>query len=192
MFCALLLSTAVLVLSAGCSLPLRLQITLKNNVMELKTRIENREAVPAMKVRLTGDYRSANYGMAWEELMDFCRKHNLPENCESEYVSIYLDDPQTTPAEKCRLDVCIATPILEGKSSEGDVRIEKLDGGKFIVFLYRGPYSGIGEAYGAIYGHLLKESAVEPLQLPMFEKYLNDPETTPPEELLTEIWIPIK
>jgi len=26
----------------------------------------------------------------------------------------------------------------------------------------------------------------------MFERYLNDPETTAPEELLTEIWIPIE
>ena len=26
----------------------------------------------------------------------------------------------------------------------------------------------------------------------MFERYLNDPETTAPEDLLTEIWIPIE
>jgi len=32
---------------------------------------------------------------------------------------------------------------------------------------------------------------VDVLQKPMFEKYLNDPALTKPEDLLAELWIPI-
>ena len=45
--------------------------------------------------------------------------------------------------------------------------------------------------YEEVYGNLLRGSEVKVLQKAMFEKYLNDPETTKPEDLLTELWIPI-
>ncbi|HBN01803.1 MAG TPA: AraC family transcriptional regulator, partial [Rikenellaceae bacterium] len=38
---------------------------------------------------------------------------------------------------------------------------------------------------------LLQENGVEVLPKAMFEKYLNDPALTKPEDLLTELWIPI-
>ena len=67
----------------------------------------------------------------------------------------------------------------------------------FIVI--RGPYENLAEVNAKVYGELLPASG-EKVKLgsgvlehcQMFERYLNDPETTAPEDFLTEIWIPIE
>ena len=116
-----------------------------------------------------------------------------------EYINIYHDNPATTPADACRTDVCIAAPIVEQLQPEEDVNIITIYGGRFLVYRYQGPYENLAEVNAKVYGELLPASG-EKVKLgggvlehcQMFERYLNDPETTAPEELLTEIWIPIE
>lgn len=160
-------------------------------IVKLEQRIESREDVSALSVRLTGDYKSVDYSEAWEKIVKYCKDENRVGCIDAEYISVYLDDPTTTPAEECRVDVCIAHPKLNGLQPEGEVRVGTLEGGKFIVFLHKGPYTELGQVYEEVYGHLLQGNGVEVLPKPMFEKYLNDMAITKPEDLLTELWIPI-
>lgn len=160
-------------------------------IVKLEQRIETRGDVSALSVRLTGDYKSVDYSEAWEKIVKYCKDENRVGCIDAEYISVYLDDPTTTPAEECRVDVCIAAPELSGLLPEGEVRVGTLEGGKFIVFLHKGPYTELGQVYEEVYGHLLQENGVEVLPKPMFEKYLNDMAITKPEDLLTELWIPI-
>lgn len=160
-------------------------------IIKLEQRIETRKDVSALTVRLTGDYKDVDYSGAWEKIINYCKKENRVGCIDAEFISVYLDDPMTTPAEKCRVEVCIASPELNGLQSEGDVRVGVIEGGKFIVFLHKGPYTELGQVYQEVYGHLLQENGVEVLPKAMFEKYLNDPALTKPEDLLTELWIPI-
>ena len=160
-------------------------------IVKLGQRIETREDVSALSVRLTGDYKSVDYSEAWEKIVKYCKDENRVGCIDAEYISVYLDDPTTTPAEECRVDVCIAHPKLNGLQPEGEVRVGTLEGGKFIVFLHKGPYTELGQVYEEVYGHLLQGNGVEVLPKPMFEKYLNDMAITKPEDLLTELWIPI-
>ena len=104
-----------------------------------------------------------------------------------------------TPANACRTDVCIAAPAVERLLPEGEVNIITIYGGRFLGYRYQGPYENLGEVNAKVYGELLPQSGatvrmacgvMERCQ--MFERYLNDPETTAPDELLTEIWIPIQ
>lgn len=168
--------------------------------MEIKERIETRNDVKAIGVRLVGDYQKVNYMEAWDRLAAYCRTHHLDNNCpEAEYINVYYDNPATTPANACRTDVCIAAPVVERLLPEGDVNIINIYGGRFLVYRYQGPYENLGEVNAKVYGELLPQSGatvrmtcgvLEHCQ--MFERYLNDPETTAPDELLTEIWIPIQ
>ena len=161
--------------------------------MELKSRIENRSEVTAICYRLVGSYPTLDYALAWQHLMEYCREKQLPQDCsDAEYLNLYLDDCTTTPAEQCRVDVCIASQVVKGLEPSSTVGICTIEGGRYIVYLVKGDYKEVlAPAYQQIYGKLLKQTGVELLPKPMFEKYLNDPETTAPEELLTEIWIPI-
>ena len=168
--------------------------------MEITERIQSRKDVKAISVRLLGDYKSVNYMEVWNKLGAYCQKHHLDYDClDAEYINIYHDNPATTPAEACRTDVCIAAPIVEQLQPEEDVNIITIYGGRFLVYRYQGPYENLAEVNAKVYCELLPASG-EKVKLgsgvlehcQMFERYLNDPETTAPEELLTEIWIPIE
>ena len=168
--------------------------------MEITERIEIRKDVKAISVRLTGDYQKLNYMEAWNKLSEFCHANGIDYNCpNAEYINIYHDNPATTPAAECRADVCIAAPIIEKMQSIDDVNIIPVYGGKYLVYHYQGPYEKLGEVNARVYGELLPRSGkkikmgngvIEHCQ--MFERYLNDPETTQSEDLITEIWIPIE
>ena len=171
-----------------------------NKEMKIIESIQSREDVKAISVRLLGDYQYVNYMEAWNKLGAYCQKHHIDYDCpDAEYINIYRDNPATTPAEACRTDVCIAAPVVEQLLPEEDVDIITIYGGRFLVYRYQGPYEKLAEVNAKIYSELLPASG-ERLKMEsgvlehcqMFERYLNDPETTASEELLTEIWIPIE
>lgn len=168
--------------------------------MNITERIETRKDVKAISVRLTGDYLKVNYREAWDMLGNYCHTHGIDYGCsEAEYINVYHDNPATTPADACRTDVCIAAPVVEQMTSADGVEVITIYGGRFLVYRYQGPYEKLGEVSAKIYGEMLPQSGekvkmntgvMEHCQ--MFERYLNDPEATQPEDLLTEIWIPIE
>ena len=68
-----------------------------------------------------------------------------------------------------------------------------ISGGKYAVFSHKGPYTNLSDTYNAIFMEWLPDSGNELRNLPSFEIYLNrDPRRTKPENLKTEIYIPIK
>lgn len=59
------------------------------------------------------------------------------------------------------------------------------------VYLHRGPYDTLGRTWQAIRREGLPAGAT-PRDAPPMELVLNDPETTAPQDLLTEVWIPVQ
>lgn len=171
----------------------------------MEHRIETREVAVGMACRLTGDYKSCDYGWAWQQLMKYCEanKETLGDCLgEVEYISMYYDDPTQTPPDECRVDVGMVAKaasrrlqeVFGGLTPAGGVQRITIPGGRYVVFTHKGPYEKIGETYGYIYGvYLPKGEVVDDSKARggMFEIYLNDPGTTKPEDLLTELWIPI-
>ncbi len=64
--------------------------------------------------------------------------------------------------------------------------------GKFAIFKYQGSYDNFGEVYDEIFGKWLINSGYELRNIPVMEKYLNNPNRTKPDKLKTEIYLPIK
>jgi AraC family transcriptional regulator len=104
-------------------------------------------------------------------------------------VAVYLSDMSATPADEYEA----LAGITVGPEIVGDetVRIHEVAGGRHAQVLFKGPYAKLPEAFDAIY-RWLPTSGEEPADRPMFEVNLNDPRTTPPEELLTEVCVPLK
>jgi AraC family transcriptional regulator len=50
----------------------------------------------------------------------------------------------------------------------------------------------LGEVYDTIYARWLPESGEKLRNYHCFEKYINNPDNTPPEKLKTEIYVPIE
>lgn len=100
-------------------------------------------------------------------------------------LGIVHDDPEVTPPEKLRYDA--ARPV----DPQGEFGVMDLAGGRFAVTTHRGPYKTLGRTYQRLYGSWLPRSGHEVRDVPAFEEYLNAPQNTRPEDLLTKIWIPI-
>lgn len=103
---------------------------------------------------------------------------------------IYHDDPKVTPAEKLRTDVCMVMP--EAVAPKGDVGFKQIPAGRYVIFSYKGSYEHLQAVYDTIYGKYIPEMECTLRDEPSAERYMNNPATTAPEELLTEIYIPVE
>lgn len=157
-------------------------------------RIEVIEPIKVYSVRHVGDYNSI--GAAYETLFGWAypnkikHKKNLLGKGAFTY-GIFYDDPNVTDMDKLRSDACLSNTDDSVELVEG---IEKkvIEGGKYAVFLHIGEYSKLKDTYNSIFSSYVKRNDVQLLDKPIFEKYLNrDPRRTKPENLKTEIFLPI-
>lgn len=88
------------------------------------------------------------------------------------------------------LDVEIGFPVDRPIKEKGKVRPGSLPGGRTATTTFKGPYEGMEKPYGEL-AAFMKEKGVAPTGT-CYEVYLNDPNEVPPEELLTEIYFPLK
>jgi AraC family transcriptional regulator len=158
---------------------------------EVKTmhpQIRNFQEQKVLFVRKTGRYDQAA-SEAWSALMKFAYSRKLMKK-DTGIIGISYDSPDITPEEKIRYDACIT--IDKDIEPEGEVGIQSISGGRYAVFLHKGPYDKFGETYNSIFSRWLPSSGEKLRDVPCFEIYLNrDPRRTKPENLKTEICVPI-
>jgi AraC family transcriptional regulator len=100
---------------------------------------------------------------------------------------LVYDDPDVTAPERFRYDACLVAG--DAIAAEGAIGVQVVTGGEFAVALHRGPYHRLGETYG----HVLAVWAPSACRViaagPSLERYLDDPGTTAPDQLRTEVWL---
>ncbi len=72
------------------------------------------------------------------------------------------------------------------------VGVQTLAGGEYAVVTHTSPYDTLGQTYAKLFGQWLPHSGRELRSEPSLEFYLNDPESTDPEDLLTGICAPLE
>ena len=157
--------------------------------MKLEPKIKNEKTKKVIFIQSIGPYDGEKTGETWNKLWNFMKQKKLFSwNMESFGVS--HDNPDVTDEQKCRYDACIT--IKKEIKPEGEVGVKELEGGKFAIFLYKGPYTELGHAYNTIFREWYPDSGYKLRNIPIREKYLNNPYKTRPEKLKTEIYIPIE
>ncbi|MBU0677329.1 MAG: AraC family transcriptional regulator [Verrucomicrobia bacterium] len=157
--------------------------------MVMEPKIVEREPKRALCVRATGPY-SQSAQEAWGGLCAFAMPRGLFEQPGAEAIGVSYDDPETADPDTLRYDACIT--VADDVEAEGNAQIQTIEGGKYAVFLHEGPYENLTHTYQGIYGQWVPENSAKLRDLPCFEIYLNAPGEVPPEELKTEIYIPIE
>jgi AraC family transcriptional regulator len=105
-------------------------------------------------------------------------------------IAVYYDDPAAVAPAALRSH---AGFVLDGATDIPDGMDEvRLDAGPAAVLHFKGPYAGLQAAYDYLYGDWLPQSGREPADAPVYEVYLNGPSDVPPEELLTDIVVPLR
>ena len=153
----------------------------------MDVKIKTLEPIHLAFVRHIGPY--ADCGSAWNRLC----KHLGPLGLlgpNTRFVGVCYDDPEVTPSDKIRYDA--SAVVDESFQPAGAVGKQTIEGGDYAVTMHRGPYEKLHETYAALYGQWLPSSGRECSTAPSLEFYLNDPERTKPDDLLTEIHAPLK
>lgn len=109
---------------------------------------------------------------------------------DSIFLSICHYEPEVTPADKIRCDVCVV--VEDGFATEGEVGVIKVFGGEYAVYTHHGSHSKLMDSYIALCGQWAPQSGREIKSEPSIEHYLNSPHDTPEDELITDSHIPIK
>ncbi len=153
--------------------------------MEIKEMKEQ----PTLSIRTTTPVEKISqvFGEGYGKIAKFMQEKGI-QFAGNPFAIYYNEDMQN-------LDIEFGFPVANAVEGEGDVKASKLPAGKAAVNLYTGPYSGIEKAYNELMKWMsdngYKSVCGENGNMMCYEFYLNDPATTPPEELKTEIYFPI-
>jgi AraC family transcriptional regulator len=105
-------------------------------------------------------------------------------------IGLFLDDPDATPAAALRSKACSPTPAEVALARPIEETI--LRGGPYARLRYKGPYADMKSAYRWLLGVWLPNSGYEAADAPIFDAYLNSPPETPPNDLVTDIHLPLE
>jgi AraC family transcriptional regulator len=104
-------------------------------------------------------------------------------------LALYYDNPMKTPEADLRSDAAISIP--EGAKVPNGLVEQRIPAGRYARTTWVGPYETLPKAWATLTGEWLANSGQKPADGVSYERYCNDPSDTPPEKLVTEIYIPL-
>lgn len=169
------------------------QLDLMEGINKMKVNIQTIDDIPVLAVRKQGAYKEAA-SEAWQALMSFCYGNKLMTPTAKSF-GISHDNPDITQTELIRYDACL---FLGDKGQEKPLELtanivrDTIKGGKYAIFRHSGSYENLPASYNYIFNVWLQQSEYELRESYCFEQYLNrDPRRTKPENLKTDIFVPL-
>jgi len=139
-------------------------------------------------VRTIGEYGYEPAAKAFEALEHWAGPRGLLQN--GQFLGVPWDDPNVTPAEKCRYDACVTVP--EGTEVDGAVDRQTLPGGRNAVHHAEIIGNDFESGWNHLIGEWLPNSGYQPGDGPAYEVYLNDGDKDPQGRWLVDIHLPVK
>jgi AraC family transcriptional regulator len=153
----------------------------------MKVEIVEMKPVQLAYVRHVGPYNQC--ARAWETLCTWAGPRGLlAPGCQ--FMGLCYDDPDVTPGERIRYDACIS--VDEAVNPEGEIGTQKLEGGLYAMTTHIGPYEKLSTVYAQVCGQWMPAQGYEIPSRPSIEVYQNSPEDTEPEDLITDIHVPLQ
>jgi AraC family transcriptional regulator len=153
----------------------------------MRVEIKQLEPLRVLFVRHVGPYSQC--GDAWDKLTTWAGSEGMI-GPGTQFIGLCWDDPEITPPDKVRYDACIT--IDRDIESIGEFGVQEIDGGPYAMTTHFGPYSEFDKTYVKLIGQWAPRSGRELRPLPCLEFYLNSPENTEPEDLVTDIYLPLE
>lgn len=141
-------------------------------------------------IAIKGEYGGVESLKTWDILVDFAIGNKIL-SWNTEAFSIYYDDPEVAGRDNCLFDCCLT--IKKNVKPSGLVNIKQIEGGKYLVFRYKGPYENLWDVYNLIFQeYIVFLDKYRLRDSPVLEKYIKYTAKTKPENLITEIYLPIE
>lgn len=167
-------------------------IIIQQNAMkflkDIEPKIKTVKAKRLIYAQALGAYDESSQ-KAWQQVCDYAKQKHL-FGFRTEFIGISFDDPTVTESEKLRYNACLT--VSKEVKPEAEIGVMEIPEGKYAIFTHKGPYEELNSSYNYIYGQWLSQNKVTLRDEPCLENYLNSPDKTRPEKLLTEIMVPIE
>jgi len=128
-------------------------------------------------------------GGAFEKVQGIATARELWPHAKG-MIGLYYDDPNAVKEADLRSHAGLA--LSDDATIDAPLEEIRMDATEIARLRFKGPYAGLKAAYDYLYGVWLPESGKEPADAPVFEVYLNSPHDTAPDDLLTDICLPLK
>lgn len=126
-----------------------------------------------------------------KEFIDWRKESGLSPVTTSKTFGVVYDNPDTVEPEKFRFDVCgaVSAPVPENRQG---VINKIIPGGRCAVTRHCGAHNRIGESIYPLYREWLPQSGEELRDYPLFFHYINLIPDTSENDLITDIYLPLK
>lgn len=144
-------------------------------------------------VDVLGTETTGTYSIIPELLMkvvNFMMENNIPITAPPLFICHETSPECVKEAnENGTARVEIAWPVTVPAYGSGDILRYTLPGGKMVRTVHKGPYETCEPTYLRVFAWIAEHGLS--ITGPIREVYPNDPGEVPPEEILTEIYIPV-
>jgi len=145
-------------------------------------------------LRTEDSYAEGAFQRIWEALETWREAEDIPEG---EGYSMSWDDPDVTPAEKCRLDVARTLPdgleVDRRRARARGVRLRTLPAMRVASAPCDGPFIDVHRVWEYLYRHWLPRSRWEPADQPAMERFRTPPEAWRRDGVVKlDAWIPVR
>jgi len=108
---------------------------------------------------------------------------------DTRIIGISFDNPDITPADKCRYYACVTVP--QGTAVNAGIGLMDLPAGTYAVAHFEGTEEGFPGVYKELYRQWLPESGYLPGNSPCYEVYASTPDQHPEGKFVVDICLPI-
>ena len=129
-----------------------------------------------------------NLNATFGEIWSWAESVDAIKDLEGIY-GIPLDDPMSVDTDCLRYDACLALGV---SAAPQPFHSFTLPAGHYARLRHIGPYDGLEAATQALVGFWLPASGWQAADFPTMHQFINDPDTTPAKDLVTDILLPLR
>lgn len=108
-------------------------------------------------------------------------------------IGIYYDNPDQVPVSRLRSAACVEVPASFRLADTGGLPLETgtIAAGEYATLRFTGPYEELTEVWSGMTDHIERRMRRGISENPAFEVYVNDASDTAPQDLITDLYMPL-
>lgn len=146
-------------------------------------------AVTVVMLRHVGPYEELS--AKFDQLWDWVSRHGVSV---TRTIGIYYDNPDFVPARQLRSAACVE--VRSGfQLTERDglpLDLGTIAGGEYATVRYVGPYEDLARVWSEMTAEIEGRMRRTISDNPAYEVYVNDASETAPQDLVTELFMPLE
>ncbi|MGD9117460.1 MAG: AraC family transcriptional regulator [Dehalococcoidia bacterium] len=166
------------------------RVTMKKSNLTANVEVKEMPEMHVAYVRHIGPYQGDEQLFAglFGKLMAWAGPRGLLGSPETKVLAIYHDNPEITDESRLRTDAGITVPA--DTKVEGEIGKSTIAAGKYAIAHFEISPDQYQDAWNAVYGGWLPTSGYQPVDGPVYEHCLNQPQ--PGEKHIVDICVPVK